>query len=65
MALTEVALKQAAEAGDGLCLDCGAVQEFQERDNARFGLCDECEEQRVIRLEDVWAALVILDWSLA
>lgn len=54
-------LDEAAEAGEGLCLACGTVQPFQERENARFGLCEECEEQQVIRCEDVRDALCFLN----
>ncbi len=51
----------AADVGDGLCLACGTLQPFVERDNARFGLCEECEEQRVLRCEDVRDALWWID----
>ena len=38
-----------------------SAEMFVERENARFGLCEECEEQRVLRCEDVRDALWWID----
>lgn len=59
--LTEQELETAAEAGEGICLDCGTKQEFLEKHQARFGLCEECGMQRVIRAVDLWQGLWWID----
>ncbi len=59
--LTERELDDAAQAGDGLCLECGARQEFHEREAMRFGLCVECGLQRVMRAADLKDGLELVE----
>lgn len=59
--LTERELEDAALAEEGLCLECGTRQEFQERKSMRFGLCEECGMQRVLRAADLRDGLELLE----
>lgn len=59
--LTERELEDAALAEEGLCLECGTRQEFQERKSMRFGLCEECGMQRVLRAADLKDGLELLE----
>lgn len=59
--LTDIELEEAAEAGDGICLDCGHLQPFVEKAQARFGLCEECGMQRVLRAVDIWQGMWWID----
>jgi hypothetical protein len=53
-------LVEAALDGEGVCLDCGEVQDFQEA-RLRLGLCEACGEQRVMPGEDAQALLALLE----
>jgi len=57
-------LEQACQDGEGLCLNCGHLQPFLEREMMRFGLCEECGSQTVMRAEDLKAGLdfMEIDW---
>ena len=46
--LTMRELDQASSDAQGICLECGLVQDFAERESMRFGLCLDCETQRVL-----------------
>lgn len=54
-------LKQAAADGDGVCLNCGHLQPFLEKEAMRFGLCEECGLQQVLRTEDLQRGLDFLE----
>ncbi len=51
--LTMLELDQASFEDQGICLECGLVQDFAERESMRFGLCLDCEAQRVLRATDL------------
>ena len=51
--LTLRELEQASSDDQGICLECGLVQDFAERESMRFGLCLDCEAQRVLRATDL------------
>lgn len=54
-------LEQAVGDGDGICLNCGHLQPFLEKETMRFGLCNECELQQVLRAEDLQRGLDFLE----
>lgn len=54
-------LAQAALNGDGICLNCGYLQPFLEKEAMRFGLCEECCLQQVLRAEDLQRGLDFLE----
>lgn len=54
-------LEQATADGDGICLNCGCLQPFFEREAMRFGLCEECGLQQVMRAEDLKRGLDFLE----
>jgi hypothetical protein len=54
-------LEQAAADGDGVCLNCGYQQPFLEKEAMRFGLCEECCLQQVLRAEDLLRGLDFLE----
>ena len=58
--LTLRELDQASSDDQGICLECGLVQDFAERESMRFGLCLDCEAQRVLRATDLWDGLQTL-----
>jgi hypothetical protein len=51
---------EAAEQGEGFCLECGARQDFLEK-RLVLGLCHECEEHEVVSAELVERVQAILD----
>lgn len=57
---TKYDLLEAEDAGEGVCLDCGEIQEFLET-RLRLGLCHECGEQRVMPAEDVLRVIGLVD----
>ena len=54
-------LEQAAADGDGICLNCGCQQPFLGKESMRFGLCEECCLQQVLRAEDLLQGLDFLE----
>lgn len=54
-------LAQAALNGDGICLNCGYLQPFLEKEAMRFGLCEECCLHQVLRAEDLQRGLDFLE----
>lgn len=58
--LTMRELDQASSDAQGICLECGLVQDFAERESMRFGLCLDCEAQRVLRAADLLDGLQTL-----
>lgn len=59
-ALRRIDLEEAADEGEGVCLNCGAVQEFLER-RLLLGLCHECGEQEVVEGELAVRVLGLVD----
>lgn len=59
--LTNAELEEAAQSEEGLCLECGYRQPFQERYSMRFGLCEDCGMQRVLRAADLRDGLELLE----
>lgn len=58
--LTMRELDQASSDDQGICLECGLVQDFAERESMRFGLCLDCEAQRVLRTTDLRDGLLVM-----
>jgi len=45
--MRRIDLEEAASNGEGICLECGAVQDFLER-RILLGLCHHCGEYEVV-----------------
>lgn len=58
--LTMRELEQACYDDQGICLECGLIQDFMERESMRFGLCLDCEAQRVLRAADLRDGLLVI-----
>ena len=58
--LAMLELDQANSHDQGLCPACGLCQGATEGESMRFGLCLDCEAQRVLRAADLRDGLLVM-----
>lgn len=59
---TPAEIADAAQQGEGFCLECGMRQDFLEK-RLVLGLCEACGEQAVLNAEIAESLLALLDES--